>query len=127
METLLELSDIITLHVPKLKTPLLGTAELNRMKGGAVIINTSRGGVIDEVALLQSLQEGKLAGAGLDVFEQEPYSGPLTQLPQVVMTCHMGSYASEVRIAMEQESVENLLAAATKVGLLKEARIGQHR
>ena len=119
METLLELSDIITLHIPKLQAPLLGAAEFSRMKAGGVIINTSRGGAIDEAALLESLQKGKLAGAGLDVFAEEPYNGPLAQLPQVVITCHMGSYASETRIAMELESVENLLTVAAKVGLLK--------
>ena len=79
------------------------------MKQGAFLINCSRGGIVDESALYLGLKEGKLAGAALDVFEQEPYNGPLKELDNVVLTPHIGSYAKETRIEMEMQAVRNLL------------------
>jgi len=64
---------------------------------------------VDEVALQAALETGHLAGAALDVFDQEPYVGPLTQLDNVVLTSHVGSYAKEARLQMEMEAVDNLL------------------
>jgi D-3-phosphoglycerate dehydrogenase len=64
---------------------------------------------VDEDALLAHLQDGKLAGAYLDTFEKEPYTGPLTSMENVLLTPHMGSYAAECRLRMETEAVENLL------------------
>lgn len=73
-------SDIVTLHVPLTAETrgFVGHGQLDMMKAGAILINTSRGGVVDEAALLRALPEGHLGGAALDVFNQEPYSGPLT-------------------------------------------------
>ena len=79
------------------------------MKRSAIIINTSRGEVLDEKVLYDALISNHLAGAGLDVFEQEPYSGPLTELNNVILTPHIGSYAREIRIQMEKEATKNLI------------------
>jgi D-3-phosphoglycerate dehydrogenase len=79
------------------------------MKKGASIINTSRGGVVDESALYENLKNGRLSGAAIDVFEQEPYTGPLKELENVILTPHIGSYAKEARVEMEKQAVENLL------------------
>lgn len=99
-------ADIVTLHVPL--TPdtrnLIGRAQLDMMKDDAVIINTSRGGVVDEEALLRTLQEGRLGGAAIDVFAHEPYEGPLTQEPRCLLTSHMGSMSIDCRSRMELEA-----------------------
>jgi D-3-phosphoglycerate dehydrogenase / 2-oxoglutarate reductase len=79
------------------------------MKPGSILINASRGEIIDEEALCKALKEKKILGAGLDVFNNEPYSGPLTELDNVILTPHIGSYAKELRIQMEIEAVENLM------------------
>ena len=79
------------------------------MKPDAILINTSRGEIIDECALYDALKCNQIAGVGLDVFEQEPYSGPLTELENVVLTPHIGSYAKEIRVAIEIEAVKNII------------------
>ena len=79
------------------------------MKPDAIIINTSRGEIIEEDALYNLLKQKKILGAGLDVFREEPYKGPLTKLDNVVLTPHIGSYAKEIRIQMEIEAAENLI------------------
>lgn len=108
---LLRDADVVTLHLPgnKENAPLLNKRRLGAMRPGGVLINTSRASLVDEAALLAALKSGRLAGAGLDVFEAEPYQGPLKDLPQVVLTCHMGSAAQECRARMEREAAENLL------------------
>jgi D-3-phosphoglycerate dehydrogenase len=108
-EALLE-ADVICLHLSgKTKKPLFGGKELARMKPGAVLINAARGGWIDEAALLEALQSGKLGGAYLDVFAAEPYKGPLAQLDSVVLTAHIGSYARECRIGMEMDAAGKVI------------------
>jgi D-3-phosphoglycerate dehydrogenase / 2-oxoglutarate reductase len=104
-------SDIITLHVPsgRANEYLIGPKEIAKMKKGAYLINASRGGLVDEAALYEALRSGQLAGAGIDTFEKEPYTGKLSEFDNVVLTSHIGSYARESRIMMEQQSVENLL------------------
>jgi phosphoglycerate dehydrogenase-like enzyme len=95
LDALLAQSDIVSLHVPL--TPqtrhLIGREQLARMKRGAYIVNTARGGLIDEAALLEALRRGHLAGAALDVFEREPMprSHPLYELPNVVLTPHISA------------------------------------
>jgi D-3-phosphoglycerate dehydrogenase len=112
LDELLKISDIVSLHIPGTgNKPVLGAKELELAKNGAIIINTSRGGLIDETALKLLLDSGKLGGAGLDVFGQEPYSGALLGCDSVVTTMHMGSYANESRIRMENEAVANLIKA----------------
>jgi len=108
---LLERSDIVTLHVPGMARPLIGADELARMQPHALLVNASRGGLVDEEALAAALREERLAGAYVDTFVDEPYSGPLAQFEQVLVTPHAGSYAREARARMESEAVDNLLGA----------------
>lgn len=84
-----------------------------------MLVNAARGGLVDEKALLDALNSGHIAAAALDCFESEPYGGELLQLEQVVLTAHMGSYAQESRLLMEQEAAENLLHGLTVKGLIK--------
>jgi len=79
------------------------------MKRGSWLVNCARGGVVDEEALYQALQEGHLAGAALDVFAEEPYNGPLAGLDNVILTPHIGSYAVEARVDMETQAARNLI------------------
>lgn len=79
------------------------------LKPGAYLVNTARGCLVSEGALLKALATGAIAGAYLDTFEKEPYLGPLAQMPNVLLTPHVGSYALEARSKMELEAVENLL------------------
>ncbi len=112
LDDILKQADVVTLHLPYEETSthhIINAEKLALMKSGAILINTSRGGLIDEQALFSALQSGQLAGAGLDSFEEEPYKGQLISLPQVVLTAHMGSYAKEARMQMEQEAAENLI------------------
>ena len=112
-DTLLAESDYLSVHVPL--TPethhLIGPEELNMMKPGAFLINTSRGPVVDETALLEALRAGRIAGAGLDVYENEPVLTPgLTELDNVVLLPHVGSATVATRRRMAAMAVDNLLA-----------------
>lgn len=105
---LLETSLVVSLHLPL--TPashhLIHTHTLQQMPVGSYLINTSRGGLVDESALLQALLSGHLAGAALDVFEQEPYQGPLTALDNVILTAHMAGNSRQARLRMEHDAVQ---------------------
>jgi D-3-phosphoglycerate dehydrogenase len=116
LNTLMQDSDIISLHLSLSdKTQkLVNKDRLALMKQDAILINTSRGEIIDEEALFAALKSNKLAGAGLDVFEQEPYTGPLTELNNIVITPHIGAYAKEIRNQMEIEAAENLIRGLNK-------------
>ena len=116
MDMLLQEADIITLHVPGNtdKSPILGKSEIQKCKDGAFLINISRGGVINEDALDQGLVTNKLKGAAIDVFDTEPYVGPLCDLENVILTPHLGSYASEGKLQMEIDAVANLIQALIK-------------
>lgn len=111
LEELLAQSDIATLHLSTTpgSPPLLGTREFSLMKRGAFLVNLSRGGVVDEEALYQSLLKGHLGGAALDVYASEPYRGPLATLDQVILTAHVGSFTQESRALMEHQAVDNLI------------------
>ena len=111
LDELLAQSDIVSLHLSGggKGTPLLNYRELRMMKQGSWLINCARGGVVSEADLYKVLQEGWLAGAALDVFDHEPYTGPLSKLDNVILTPHIGSYAVESRVTMEVEAVRNLL------------------
>ena len=115
--TLLAASDVVTLHCPP-GAVTFGAAEFAAMKQGAILINTARGDLLDEAALADALTSGHLAGAGLDVFREEPYAGPLAAIDTVTMTAHMGSYAKESRALQEREALENLVADFSRLGLL---------
>jgi len=113
LDTVLESSDIVTLHLgysPAVHH-LIAAPQIERMREGAILVNTARGGLVDEEALAAGLTRGRPAGAFIDVFEREPYAGPLGGLENVLLTPHIGSYAVEGRVAMECEAVENLLSA----------------
>ena len=100
LDTLLSSSDYVSLHVPLLDSTkhMINTEKLKMMKKTARIINTSRGGVIDEDALYNALKAGNLAGAALDVFEAEPATGNnLTSLPNFISTPHMGAQTKEAQ------------------------------
>lgn len=103
-------ADIICLHISGSRQ-VLGKEEFCLMKNGVFLVNTARGGLWDETALVEALKSGKVAGVYVDVFCQEPYSGPLTEFPQVILTPHIGSNTKESRAQMETEAVDNLLAA----------------
>lgn len=112
-ETVLKQADIISLHVPLLPTThhLIGAHEFSLMKKTAVLVNTARGPVVSEKALIQALRRGQIFGAGLDVFEFEPHiSGELRRLPNVVITPHIASATKEAREAMGEVVAKNVIA-----------------
>ena len=113
LKTVLSNSDIITLHIPgsNNKKPIICSEELKLCKPSSIIINITRGGVIDENALLEALKNGNIKGAAIDVFNEEPYRGPFCNLDNVVLTPHIGSYALEGKLQMEIDAVENLINA----------------
>jgi D-3-phosphoglycerate dehydrogenase len=108
LKRLMASADIISLHASG-KEAVLDAAAFRTMKQGVIIINTARGALIDEAALDQGLLDGRVAGAGLDVFVEEPYTGALLSRENVILTAHVGSYAKEARIAMEKMAVANLV------------------
>ncbi len=112
-DELLQTADYVSLHAnlnPKTRH-LIGTRELHLMKQSAFLINTSRGPIVDEKALLDALTKRRIAGAGLDVFENEPGIDPvLLGLPNTVITPHMGSAVETLRAAMADVVVDNILA-----------------
>ena len=113
LDRLLSRSEIVSLHLApqRASETLLDAERLAKLNPEAILINTARGGLVDETALYDLIAAGRLAGAYLDVFAEEPYEGPLTDLPQVLLSPHIGSYAVETRVRMETEAVERLLAA----------------
>ena len=113
LSELLKEADIVTLHLSfsGKKGAVIGGKELRLMKKGSVLINASRGGAVDEAALYEALKKGHLSGAALDVFGDEPYSGPFLELDNIILTPHIGSYAKEARVKMEVDAVKNLLFA----------------
>ncbi|QKJ31477.1 phosphoglycerate dehydrogenase [Mucilaginibacter mali] len=111
LETLLAKADIITLHAPGNadKTPMIGQKELDIIRPTSFLINISRGGIVDEQALYDALRSHKLAGAAVDVFSVEPYTGALCELENIILTPHLGSYAEEGKLNMEIDAVKNLI------------------
>lgn len=112
LENLLREADFVTLHVPLMPQTrhLIGRRELEIMKPTARLINTARGPVVDEAALVEALRQGEIGGAGLDVYEQEPQLSPgLTELDNVVLLPHVGSATIETRTKMGLMAAENLL------------------
>jgi D-3-phosphoglycerate dehydrogenase len=122
LDDLLTQSLGITVHLPSttLTREILNRERLGRMRAGAYLINTCRGEVLDEHALYDLLRSGHLGGAALDVYQQEPYSGPLITLPNVFLCCHQGSCSHEGRYAMEMQSAENAVAFAAGTQLQPE-------
>ncbi|MBK6993606.1 MAG: D-2-hydroxyacid dehydrogenase [Lewinellaceae bacterium] len=111
LEKVLRDSDIISIHIPGIDKPLLGAEELEKLKTGAILINTARGGVIDEKALLAALDSGKIGGAGLDVFENEPT--PLEALlrhPKVSCSPHIGASTVEAQAYIGMELADKIIS-----------------
>jgi D-3-phosphoglycerate dehydrogenase len=111
LDQLLMESDIISLHVPALgDAPLIGAAEIAKMKRGAVLLNVARGSLVDEVALAAALASGALGGAGIDVFASEPPVGsPLLTAPHTVLTPHLGAQTVDAQIAVAVEVAEQIV------------------
>ena len=107
-------ADVVSLHVPLTREThhLIGAAELDAMKPHAILVNTSRGPVVDEAALVEALRRHEIAGAGLDVYEHEPELAPgLAELENVVLEPHTASATREARTAMSRLAAENIVAA----------------
>jgi len=115
-DELLARSDILTVHVPYASSThhIISSPELAMMKPGSVLINAARGGVVDDTALVEALKSGRLAGAGLDVFENEPALNPaFIAMKNVVLTPHIASSSAATRHAMAMLAARNLVAALT--------------
>jgi D-3-phosphoglycerate dehydrogenase len=114
LDELLERADIITIHLPK--TPetqgIIGATALSKVKPGVLIVNAARGGLVDENALAEALREGRVAGAGIDVFVEEPTtSSPLFELPNVVVTPHLGASTREAQDRAGTDVARSVLLA----------------
>lgn len=116
-------ADVISLHVPltRLTKRLIRREQLLSMKPDAIIVNTSRGGIIDEHDLHEVMMAGHLGGAAMDVFEHEPYTGKLAEIDRCLLTAHMGSMSVDCRIRMEIEATEEAVRFLT--GLPLEAEV----
>jgi len=118
LDQLLTTSDIISLHVPHSETTdrMIGKPQFDRMKDGALLVNTARGGIVDEPALIDALRTGKLGGAGLDVFSPEPPTreNPLFSLDSVVLTPHMACYSETSMDEMHQLAIDQVVDVLTK-------------
>jgi glyoxylate reductase len=115
LEDLLARADVVSLHTPL--TPdtrhLIDAEALTRMKPTALLVNTARGGIVDQHALREALMAGRIAGAALDVTEPEPLPAddPLLDAPNLLVVPHLGSATRRTRARMAEMAVENLLAA----------------
>ena len=104
-------ADIVSLNAPKAGKPLIGAQEFALLKPGAILVNTARGGVVDEAALGEALTEGRVAAAGLDVFDDEPppASHPLLAFDQVILSPHIAGVTAEAAERMAVASVQNVI------------------
>ena len=109
---LFSISNIVSIHLPMDdETKNMITRDLIRsMPPGGILVNTSRAGVIDNDAVVQSLLDGHLSGAAIDVFDDEPNAEPYSTVPNVILSPHIGSHTRETRLAMELMATENLIA-----------------
>ncbi|KAJ5343871.1 hypothetical protein N7541_008578 [Penicillium brevicompactum] len=120
-DELLSTSDVISLNLPLNKNTrhIISKAEFAKMKDGVVVVNTARGAVMDEAALVEALDSGKVFSAGLDVYEEEPKIHPgLLSNQNVILVPHMGTWTSETMLSMEEWTIDNI-RAALETGSLK--------
>ncbi len=111
-DVLLTRADVVTVHVPMSRTTrgLIGATEIDRMKPGAILLNVARGGIIDEAAVAAALADGRLGGAGVDVYETEPPTGsPLLEAPNAVLTPHLGASTAEAQVLVAEEVAAQVL------------------
>jgi D-3-phosphoglycerate dehydrogenase len=115
-------ADVISVHVPLTSSTrnMIDKSVMLSMKNDAVLINTSRGGIVNETDLYQILKSGHLSGAAVDVFEQEPYDGPLKDIERCILTSHMGSMSVDCRNRMEIEATEEVIRFLNGRPLLNE-------
>ena len=112
LEDLLAGSDVVTLHCPPAAQPLVDAAAIARMKKGAILVNTARAGLVDDAAVLAALQDGRLAGYGVDAYDKEPPDpGLLIQHERVIATPHVGAFTAESVSRATRAAVDNLLGA----------------
>lgn len=110
LERLLRSADIVCLHASGGDGTLrIGKSELDIMKQGAFLINMARGNMVDDVELAQALMSDRIGGAALDVYPEEPYTGPLCDCQQVILTPHEATLTIETRVGMENRAVESLI------------------
>ncbi len=121
LDELVKTCDIVTVHLPyeKATRHIINDSVIAKMKRGVIILNLSRGGLVDERALLKHLRTGHVFGAGIDTFEEEPYLGELLNHDNVILTAHMGSYAKETRELQELEAASNLIRDLKRVDIIK--------
>ena len=119
LDGLLGRSDIVTLHVPLTKETrgMIGKREIALMKKGAYLVNAARGALVDEDALYDALKSGKIAGAGLDVYSTEPYSGKMRGLENAILLPHIGASTEEARARTGKQLLEEIEKAAKEAGL----------
>ena len=111
LEEMLKVADVITLHVPFTGAPVLGENEFAQMKDGVILINASRGGTVDEDAMMAALNSGKVAAAGIDVFANEPSPRKdILEHPRVSLTPHTGASTNEAQMKIGIEIAEKLNA-----------------
>jgi D-3-phosphoglycerate dehydrogenase len=110
-DTIYREADIVSVHVPLTSRTrdLIAKEELSLMKPDALLVNTARGGIVNEQDLYENLEAGHLGGAAIDVFEEEPYGGKLVGLDQCLLTAHMGSMSVDCRARMEIEATEEVV------------------
>jgi D-3-phosphoglycerate dehydrogenase / 2-oxoglutarate reductase len=112
LPTLLAHADVLTVHVPltRATTNLIDARAIAAMKPGAIVLNVARGGIVDEEAVAAALRDGRLGGAGIDVFEDEPPTGSvLLEAPNAVLTPHLGASTAEAQVAVAEEVAEQVL------------------
>jgi D-3-phosphoglycerate dehydrogenase len=111
-DTLLARADVVTVHVPLTRATkgLLGRAAIAKLKPGAIVLNVARGGIVDENAVAEALESGHLAGAGIDVFDEEPPAGsPLLGAPNTLLTPHLGASTAEAQVLVAEEVAGQVL------------------
>lgn len=117
LDAILNHSDIISIHLNLSDQTrlLINEEKINKMKENVILLNTSRGEILDEDALYIALKNNPLMSAGLDVFHNEPYLGPLKELSNTILTPHIASYGKEIRNKMELDAVNNLIRGLNEV------------